>query len=121
MKNTKLLDTDSIEFEQEVQKLKNKYGSIYQIEIADQRFIFKPLSRKDYKDIMGAAFDINMSNDEVIFNRENMIAKTVIVYPDKKIVDNMLETFAGISEVIAEECMKISGFVSENNREVSKL
>lgn len=115
------LDTESLEFNDEIQKLKNKYGTIYQIEIAEQRFIFKPLSRKEYKKVMSKEYDITSSNEEVIFTRENMIAELCIVYPNKEIVDNMLEKFAGVAEVIAEECMKISGFVSDREREVIKL
>ena len=120
-KEQNILDTDSLEFYEEVKRLKNKYMSIYQMDIADQRFIFKPLSRKEYKEIMNTTFDDTISNDDTILSRETMMAKSVIVYPDKKTVEDMLERFAGIAEVITEECMKISGFLSEKEREVTKL
>ena len=117
----KNLDTGSLAFEQTVQQLKNKYGNIYQIEIADQRLIFKPISRKEYKEIMGNTFDMDVSDSDVIFTRETMIAKAVTVYPDKEIVEKIMEDFAGAAEVITEECMKVSGFLSEKDRVVTKL
>lgn len=115
-----LMDTDTVEFEKKVQQLKNKYGSIYQIEIADQRIIFRPITRKEYKEAMG--LEIEEANiRESAMARENLIAKKVIVYPEGKIVDSMIEKFAGIAEVVTDECLKVSGFLNDNERVVTKL
>lgn len=114
-----LLDTSSIEFDQMVQKLKNKYGAIYQIEIADQRFIFKPLSRKEYKEVM--ALKTDEDDDSILMKRENLVAKYSIVYPSAKETEILLERYAGIAEVICDECMKVSGFLNDQERKITKL
>ena len=117
-KNT-LLETDTIEFEQMVQQLKNKYGSIYQMEIADQRIIFKPLSRKEYKEVM--ALTLDDEEDSIVMKRENMVAKMAIVYPSTEEVEDIIERYAGVAEVVCDECMRVSGFLNQNERVVTKL
>lgn len=117
-KNNTILNEDSIEFEQMVQKLKNKYGNIYQIEIADQRVIYKPLTRKEYKEVVAIK---NEDSDELGFEREYAVAKFAIVYPQGKDLTNLLDNYAGVAEVITDECMKISGFLSINERTPVKL
>ena len=117
-KNT-LLETDTIEFEQMVQQLKNKYGSIYQMEIADQRIIFKPLSRREYKEVM--ALTLDDEEDSIVMKRENMVAKMAIVYPSTEEVEDIIERYAGVAEVVCDECMRVSGFLNQNERVVTKL
>ena len=114
-----VLDTSSIEFDQMVQKLKKQYGAIYQIEIADQRFIFKPLSRKEYKEVM--ALKTDEDDDSILMKRENLVAKYSIVYPSAKEAETLLERYAGIAEVICDECMKVSGFLNDQERTITKL
>ena len=114
-----ILDTSSIEFDQMVQKLKKQYGAIYQIEIADQRFIFKPLSRKEYKEVMSLKTDED--DDSILMKRENLVAKYSIVYPSAKEAETLLERYAGIAEVICDECMKVSGFLNDQERTITKL
>lgn len=114
-----MLDTSSIEFDQMVQKLKKQYGAIYQIEIADQRFIFKPLSRKEYKEVMSLKTDED--DDSILMKRENLVAKYSIVYPSAKETEVLLERYAGIAEVICDECMKVSGFLNDQERTITKL
>jgi hypothetical protein len=114
-----ILDTSSIEFDQMVQKLKKQYGAIYQIEIADQRFIFKPLSRKEYKEVMSLKTDED--DDSILMKRENLVAKYSIVYPSAKETEVLLERYAGIAEVICDECMKVSGFLNDQERTITKL
>ena len=114
-----ILDTSSIEFDQMVQKLKKQYGAIYQIEIADQRFIFKPLSRKEYKEVMSLKTDED--DDSILMKRENLVAKYSIIYPSAKETEVLLERYAGIAEVICDECMKVSGFLNDQERTITKL
>ena len=114
-----ILDTSSIEFDQMVQKLKKQYGAIYQIERADQRFIFKPLSRKEYKEVMSLKTDED--DDSILMKRENLVAKYSIVYPSAKETEVLLERYAGIAEVICDECMKVSGFLNDQERTITKL
>ena len=114
-----ILDTSSIECDQMVQKLKKQYGAIYQIEIADQRFIFKPLSRKEYKEVMSLKTDED--DDSILMKRENLVAKYSIVYPSAKETEVLLERYAGIAEVICDECMKVSGFLNDQERTITNL
>ena len=67
------LDTSSIEFDQMVQKLKKQYGTIYQIEIADQRVIFKPLSG-------GIAVPIIIRDVNLFMNKVQSIKNTSEFY-----------------------------------------
>lgn len=120
-KQNEILEPGTIEFEKKIQELKNKYGAIYQMEIADQLFLFKPISRKEYKEIINKNYDLDINTRELTMIRETEMAKKVIVYPEKKVSDAMIEQFAGIAEVITEECLRISGFLNMDERTVTKL
>lgn len=60
-------------------------------------------------------------DDSILMKRENLVAKYSIVYPSTKETEVLLERYAGIAEVICDECMKVSGFLNDQERTITKL
>ena len=112
-----------------IDKAKKKHGKVYKTYLADETIIWRKLKRNEYKEIMDiivvkqvAKLDENGNPlldeqgnsimeevddfDATYDLRQELIAKAVILYPDKSIVDEM----AACADVISTECMIKSGF-----------
>ena len=87
-----------------VQTLKDKWSTLYGLNIDKDYFIFKPLSRKEFNIVVELQ---NITASEA----EDFIFKTCILYPNisEKDIDNMLAgTISEISRIVIE----VSGFSS---------
>jgi hypothetical protein len=104
-----------------IDKGKKKFGKVYKTVIADETIIWRKLKRGEYKEIMnlvvykkvdGVDESGNPIVEEVIDEdatydlRQEEIAKAVILYPEKDIVEDM----AAVADIISTECMLKSGF-----------
>ena len=121
MKQEKISLTQEEEIELAIEKGKKKYKNVYKTIISDEVIIWRKLKRGEYKDIMNLAVmkqqekideEGNSILEEVLDEdatydlRQEEIAKAVILYPNKDIVDDM----AAVADVISTECMIKSGF-----------
>lgn len=121
MKQEKINLTQEEEIELAIEKGKKKYKNVYKTIISDEVIIWRKLKRGEYKDIMNLAVmkqqekideEGNSILEEVLDEdatydlRQEEIAKAVILYPNKDIVDDM----AAVADVISTECMIKSGF-----------
>lgn len=107
-------DTDQIKFDKKVNELKAKYKKVYLTSISDEKFIWRTLRRSEYKEVMAlGADDTDMSDKDVLYLREEALAKKVLLYPEN--VDEILEDLAAVAEVISSECMEKSGFNTSSN------
>lgn len=129
MKKEQLVLTPEEEMQVLIEKLKKKHGKIYKTYLADETIIWRKLKRSEYKEVMDAVVvkeipkldeegnpvldeegntimtivdDIDATYDL----RQELIAKTVILYPDSSIVEDM----AACADIISTECMIKSGF-----------
>ena len=59
-----------------------------------------------------------LSDREIVYAREEMMAKKVILYPK---TEDIIEEFAGVAEVIAAECMYYSGFMPNGIKPTRQL
>lgn len=101
------------ELNEKINEWKEKYRAIYKTEIADEIVIWRTLTRKEYIDVMNMDTDLE---DMLIFERELAIAKSCILYPENS--EELLNSFAGIAEVVARECMQKSGFGESSTEKI---
>lgn len=114
-----------------INELKAKYGTIFGNTTSNgDIIIWKPLNRKEYKDIVGKTSlpentqDINQmtpeekaefmnkkakERDEMFYLREELVCLSAIVYPEnaKEIIYNT----AGLATILSEDILMHSGFV----------
>ena len=112
-----------------IDKGKKKFGKVYKTVIADEPIIWRKLKRVEYKEVMsiilykeepkldengneildelGNVVMEQVFDDEATYDlRQEEIAKAVILYPNKDIVEDM----AAVADIISTECMIKSGF-----------
>jgi hypothetical protein len=84
-----------------LKKYKDEYGNVFAADIKDQQFIFRELTRKEYKRIVEDTYGNN-------YEWEEAICSTVVLYPEE--YDFYLRGRAGMTKTLAEEIVAISGF-----------
>lgn len=86
-----------------IEEWKSRYGEIYLTEFEEDVFIWRSLTRKEYKEIMKIA---NADN----FYKEERICDKVVIWPEGYNFLKMGQGKAGIPTLIAELVMEKSGF-----------
>lgn len=94
--------------EQIAEDIKKEQGlkEVFITDIADQKVIWRKLKRSEYKEIMTREYSEN--EDLAYFEKQDFVASKVILYPEN--VEELLEDFAGIADIIATETMVKTGF-----------
>ena len=94
--------------EQIAEDIKKEHGlkEVFITDIADQKVIWRKLKRSEYKEVMTREYDEN--EDLAYFEKQDFVASKVILYPEN--VEELLEDFAGIADIIATETMVKTGF-----------
>lgn len=87
-------------------KAKHNLKEVFITDIADQKIVWRKLKRSEYKEAMTREYDEN--EDLAYFERQDFVASKVILYPEN--VEELLEDFAGIADIIATETMIKTGF-----------
>ncbi len=118
---TQIALTPEEQIEAAIEKGKKKFGKVYKTIISDETIIWRKLKRGEYKDIMnlvvykdeekldeeGNQIVEQVFDDEATYDlRQEEIAKAVILFPGKEIVEDM----AAVADIISTECMIKSGF-----------
>lgn len=111
-------DTALIEKEKTVEAIaeefKKEHKEVFISDIAGLQIIWRKLKRSEYKELMTTEFD---KNDELAFlEKQDFVAKKVILYPEN--VTELIEEYAGVSDLIATETMVKTGFGLTNTRAV---
>lgn len=98
------------------EELKAKHGlkEVFITDIADQKVIWRRLKRSEYKEVMTKEYDEN--EDIAYFEKQDYVASKVILYPEN--IEELLEDFAGIADIIATETMVKTGFGLTNTQAV---
>lgn len=94
--------------EQIAEDIKKEHGlkEVFITDVADQKVIWRKLKRSEYKEVMTREYDEN--EDLAYFEKQDFVASKVILYPEN--VEELLEDFAGIADIIATETMVKTGF-----------
>ncbi len=96
------------------EELKKEHKEVYVTDIAGLQIIWRKLKRSEYKELMTAKFD---DNEELEFlEKQDFVAKKVILYPEN--VEELLEEYAGVADLIATETMIRTGFGLTNTRAI---
>lgn len=98
--------TKTIEQIAEEIKVKEGLKEVFITDIADQKVIWRKLKRSEYKEVMTREYDEN--EELAYFEKQEFVASKVILYPEN--VEELLEDFAGIADIIATETMIKTGF-----------
>ena len=94
--------------------LKKEHKEVYITDIAGIQIVWRKLKRSEYKELMATEFD---ENEEINFlERQDFIAEKVILYPYN--VKELIEEYAGVSDIIATQTMIKTGFGLTNTRTV---
>ena len=94
------------EAELKAEELKKIYKEVYITEVADLQIVWRKLKRSEYKEAMSKQFSENA--DINYFERQEFMARKVILFPEN--IDELLEDYAGVSDIIATETMVKTGF-----------
>ena len=111
-------DLDMIEREKTVEAiaedLKKDHKEVFITDMAGLQIVWRKLKRSEYKELMTTEFS---ENEELQFlEKQEFIAKKVILYPYN--VEELVEEYAGVAEIIATETMLRTGFGLTNTRAV---
>lgn len=87
---------------EKLNQLKDKYWSIYKTEVYGYKFIWREISRKEYKRI--TRYHPNL------YDQEDAICNLCIIEPEEFDFENCI---AGVATVLADHILKESGFSSE--------
>lgn len=95
----------SMDVIQRLKELEEQYRTIYWTHIEGELYIYKPIGRKDYREIVNSEISIEDKKDELI--------KKCILYPDDFDIDDMV---AGMIDVLFDKIIDISYLDSEESR-----
>lgn len=120
IKATKQFESDQLKIEREktveaiAEDLKKEHKEVFVTDIAGLQLVWRKLKRSEYKELMTTEFS---ENEELQFlEKQDFIAKKVILYPEN--VEELIEEYAGVAEIIATETMIRTGFGLTNTRVV---
>lgn len=92
--------------EKAAEHFKKTYKEVFITNVADVQIVWRKIKRSEYKEAMAIKFDDN--EDIQYFERQEYMARKVILFPEN--IDELLEDYAGISDIIATETMVKTGF-----------
>lgn len=96
------------------ENFKKDHKEVYITDVAGLQIVWRKLKRSEYKELMTTEFS---ENEELQFlEKQDFIAKQVILYPEN--VEELIEEYAGLSEIIATETMLRTGFGLTNTRTI---
>jgi len=90
----------------DVAEWKSQYGEIYSLSISGQTYIFRLLTRMEYKNIMRAR-----QNDP--YFREEKVCETCVLWPKDFRGAVLASAPAGVPTILADQIMEKSGFVPD--------
>lgn len=95
----------------QIENWKKEFGDVYRIDFDEQPFIFRTISRFEYKQMVNEV-EGNQSNQTTWF-REEQICQKAVLFPEGYGRDEMTEGKAGIPTVVSEYVLSKSGFNSD--------
>ncbi|PGV22892.1 hypothetical protein [Bacillus cereus] len=91
----------------EVEEWKERYGGIYFTPFEGEPFVWRTLSRPEYREII---------RDQTLtaLDREEMFTEKCVLFPRNFTIEKMLKSRAGIPSLLSEMIMDKSGFVAQS-------
>ena len=94
-----------------VSALKDAHGELHQLEANGLVVIVRKPSRGEYKRFMSEGAD-----DRKRVNASENLVRTCVVWPERKVFDQMLEEFPGLAESYGFQVLEMAGAVEEASR-----
>lgn len=91
---------------QEVEEWKDKYGSIYYTPFENGHFIWRTLTRQEYRQVV-------TDDTLTLHDREEKFTDMCVLFPRNFESSKMDKGNAGVASVLAEMIMEKSGFVAQ--------
>jgi hypothetical protein len=89
-----------------VENWKNQFGGdIYMTEFDTETFIWRPISRLEFKKI------VNAEGNQDDFYREERVTELCVLWPENYSHDDIIDGKAGVPAVLADQIMNKSGFL----------
>lgn len=83
-----------------------KEGEIYVSKIGNDHFVWRPMTRYEYKQM------ISLPNTDPL-QREEIVCETCVLWPENFNYEAMAKEKAGVPSLLAHQIMEASGFVDE--------
>lgn len=89
-----------------IQNWKNQFGGdVYMTEFDSETFVWRPISRLEFKKI------VNAEGNQDDFYREERVTELCVLFPENYSHDNIIDGKAGIPAILADHIMNKSGFM----------
>lgn len=102
--NREFTDEERQMFKKQLEKWKEQYGQIFVTEIKDQAFIWRLLTRKEFK-MAQELYDDPYEQNE-------FVCRKCVLQP--QIEDYSVDIYAGIPDLLAHQILSASGFLDAN-------
>lgn len=90
---------------EQIENWKKQYGDIYMTEFDSETFVWRTLTRYEFKKV------VNVEGSENDWFREEQVSETCVLYPEDYTHDDMSQGKAGIPAMLADQIMNKSGFM----------
>lgn len=112
--------TEKEQLAKNIEEWKKQYCAVYKTNIAGYEFVFRPISRAEYKFFRKEAEAIDENDDRLEFRMDNeeKVVKVATLYPEAEELDKILNDCGGIANILSDDIMYYSGFAEES---VTKL
>lgn len=97
--------------QKQVDEWKSKFGSIFMTDVDDDIFIWRTISRVEYKDI------VKLKDADAMYREERMVEKCVL-WPADYNFTSMSHGKAGTPSLLAEHIMNKSGFTEVTSQKL---
>jgi hypothetical protein len=89
---------------EEVEQWKSEHGDIYMSDIEETTYVWRPVYRKEYKDLL-------KNKEADAFYREERLCEKCVLWPKDYNFMAMSRDRAGVPSCLSEQIMEKSGFV----------
>ena len=102
--------------EEMILQWKQEHGKIFKNIVGGQVYIWRRVKRSEY--VKAMSFKSEESPDENYYLRQDIIARTVTLYPDPITMSARIEEYAGLAGEIADRAIYKSGFEASETEEL---
>lgn len=93
-----------------IEEIKKKYKKIWKTTLIDgTEIIWRRLNRKEYKTIM-KDYEYIQDRGERLMEREDAVCRAAVVYPCASVLEDIIDSMAGVSSVLSDDIYEKSGF-----------
>lgn len=93
-----------------IEEIKKKYKKVWKTTLIDgTEIIWRRLNRKEYKTIM-KDYEYIQDRGERLMEREDAVCRAAVVYPCASVLEDIIDSMAGVSAVLSDDIYEKSGF-----------